>query len=198
MSENILKKAVSALEKGEIICYPTDTLYGLGADIKNIDAVKKLFNIKKRSIDQPLSVAVSDLDSLEKIAYVNKKSKVLIDRFLPGQLCILLKKKKTVPDIVTSGLKKVAIRIPDNKTALEILRNFGPITCTSANIHGKKTPNEIKYIRNIFKDSVSVYFDEGILSSKASTIVDVSGKNLKIIRKGAVKKEEIVKVINNE
>ena len=198
MSKDILKKAESALEKGEIICYPTDTIYGLGADITNINAVKKIFNIKNRPINLPLSVAVSDINSLEKIAFINEKSRILINSFLPGQLCILLKKKKTVPDIVTSNLEKVAVRIPDNKTALELIRNFGPITCTSANIHGEKTPDEIKYIRNIFKDSVSLYIDEGILSSKPSTIVDATSKNLKIIRKGVVRKEEIFKVINDE
>ena len=198
MSKDILKKAESALEKGEIICYPTDTIYGLGADITNINAVKKIFNIKNRPINLPLSVAVSDINSLEKIAFINEKSRILINSFLPGQLCILLKKKKTVPDIVTSNLEKVAVRMPDNKTALELIRNFGPITCTSANIHGEKTPDEIKYIRNIFKDSVSLYIDEGILSSKPSTIVDATSKNLKIIRKGVVRKEEIFKVINDE
>ncbi len=198
MSKNILKKAVAALENKEIICYPTDTLYGLGADIKDNSSIKKVFDIKNRPTSMPLSVAVSDIDSLKKIAYIDKKSKVLIEKFLPGPLCLILNKKKTVSDIVTSNLKKVAIRIPDNKNALYILRNFGPITCTSANIHGKPTPNSIKYIRNIFIDSVSVYVDNGVLSSKPSTIVDVSDKKLKIIREGSLSKHEIFEVIKDE
>jgi len=195
MSKDIVKKAVLALKKGEIICYPTDTLYGIGADIKNIESVEKVFHIKKRPMNIPLSVAVSSKKSLEKIAFLNGTADTLIDRFLPGPLCIILKKREIVPDLVTSGLKKVAVRIPDNKTALSILSLFGPVTCTSANIHKNPTPKVISDIRMQFKDDISIYIDEGKLSSKPSTIVDLTGKELKIIREGIISKDEIFDVI---
>ena len=192
MSKNFIKKAVSALKKGELIVYPTDTLYGIGADIKNIEAVTKVYDIKKRPRNMPLSIAVSDKSSLEKLALIDDRSEKLIDRFLPGPLCIILKKKELVPDIITAGLKKVAIRIPKNKTALELISRFGPITCTSANLHGKPTLNVISDIHMQFKDSISVYIDEGKLSSKPSTIVDLTSKDIKIIRKGVLTRDEIL------
>jgi L-threonylcarbamoyladenylate synthase len=196
MQELILSKALSALSKGQVIVYPTDTLYGLGADIYNKDAVKNVFKIKNRPFNFPISVAVSCIEDLEKIAYVNNKIKKIIDHFLPGKLTIILKKKKTIPSIVTSNKDNIAIRIPDNNIALELLSNFGPLTCTSANIHGKPTPTVINDIQMQFKDSnISVYIDNGKLQSKASTIIDLTFDKPIIIREGAITKKEIMDMI---
>lgn len=196
MQELILSKALSALSKGQVIVYPTDTLYGLGADIYNKDAVKNVFKIKNRPFNLPISVAVSCIEDLKKIAYVNNKIKKIIDHFLPGKLTIILKKKKTIPSIVTSNKDNIAIRIPDNNIALELLSNFGPLTCTSANIHGKPTPTVINDIEMQFKDSnISVYIDNGKLQSKASTIIDLTFDKPIIIREGAITKKEIMDMI---
>lgn len=193
MQELILSKALSALSKGQVIIYPTDTLYGLGADIYNRDAVKCVFEIKNRPFELPISVAVSCIEDLEKIAYVNNKTNRIIDLFLPGKLTIILKKKKIVPSIVTSNNENIAIRIPDNIIALELLSEFGPLTCTSANIHGKPTPTVISDIQMQFKNSnISVYIDNGKLQSKASTIIDLTSDTLKIIREGALTKRDIM------
>lgn len=196
MQELILSKALSALSKGQVIVYPTDTLYGLGADIYNKDAVKNVFKIKNRPFNLPISVAVSCIEDLKKIAYVNNKIKKIIDHFLPGKLTVILKKKKTIPSIVTSNKDNIAIRIPDNNIALELLSNFGPLTCTSANIHGKPTPTVINDIQMQFKDSnISVYIDNGKLQSKASTIIDLTFDKPIIIREGAITKKEIMDMI---
>lgn len=193
MQELILSKAISALSNGQVIVYPTDTLYGLGADIYNKDAVKHIFEIKKRPFDLPISVAVSCIEDLEKIAYVHNKTKKVIDQFLPGKLTIILKKKKTVPSIVTSNKENIAIRIPDNIIALELLSVFGPLTCTSANIHCKPTPTVISDVQMQFKDSnISVYIDDGKLQSKASTIIDLTCDTPKIIREGVITKKDIM------
>jgi L-threonylcarbamoyladenylate synthase len=191
-----LSKAINALQNGKIIVYPTDTLYGLGADIFNENAVKRIFEIKNRSFDNPLPVAVSNIDTLEEIAYLDETSRKLAELFLPGGLTLLLKKRDRIPDIVTAGLKKVAIRIPDNNVTLELLSRFGPLTATSANIHGKKTPVFIKDIRMQFKDEdVGVYIDIGKLDEKPSTIVDATEKNIKIIRLGIISEKEILDAI---
>lgn len=195
MSKNSIKDACLALKKDELVCYPTDTLYGIGADIGNVEAVKKVFRIKNRPFNMPLSVAVSNERSLDEITYVDDRSRKLIDSFLPGPLCLILKKRKVVSDVVTAGLKNVAIRIPDNKKALDLVSSFGPITCTSANIHKKPTPNVISEIKMQFKDGISVYIDDGKLSSKPSTIVDVTAKSLKIVREGVISEDEILEVI---
>jgi L-threonylcarbamoyladenylate synthase len=196
MDELDFTKAITALKKGEVIVYPTDTLYGLGADIYNKDAIRKVFEIKKRPTDNPLPVAVSDIDGIEKIAFLDEKSRSLIERFLPGKLTIVFKKKSVVPDTVTGGLRNIAIRIPDDKIALRLLSEFGPLTATSANIHGKKTPSVIKDIKMQFKErDIAVYLDVGRLEDRPSTIVDATGRTIKIIREGTISKKEIMGAI---
>ena len=195
MDKLILSKAIEALLKGEVIVYPTDTLYGLGADVFNDVAVRKVYEIKKRSMSNPLSVAVSGFNELEKVAFVDDRTRLLVGSFLPGKLTLVLNKKDTVSDIVTGDLDKVAIRIPDNKVALELLSQFGPITATSANIHGKKTSFVINDIIMQFKDDVAVYLDDGKLNGKPSTIVDMTSKEVRVIREGDITKTEIMEAI---
>ncbi|KYK26320.1 hypothetical protein AYK20_09075 [Thermoplasmatales archaeon SG8-52-1] len=193
MDEYNLSEAILALKKGRIIVYPTDTLYGLGADIYNKDAVKKIFDIKKRPIDMPLSVAVSDFSELDKIAYTNDKIRKIVNSFLPGKLTLILKKKNCVPNILTGGIENVAIRIPDCDITLKLLSEFGPITATSANIHGLKTPGIISDIRMQFKESdVDLYIDIGELNGQPSTIIDMTRKQIKIVREGAIPKKAIL------
>lgn len=198
MSNQDLSKAFSALSAGEIIVYPTDTLYGLGADVFNTKAVKKVFEIKKRPFNQPISVAVSCKEEIEKIAFIDKKIEKIIDIFLPGSLTIVLKRKDKIPDIVNSGLKNIAVRIPDNKIGLEILSSFGPLTCTSANISGQKTPSVISDISMQFKTGeVSVYIDDGKVDGKPSTIVDLTCEKPKVLRKGAISEKQIMDAIHD-
>ena len=196
MDELDLSKAITALLNGKVIVYPTDTLYGLGADIFNEDAVSKIFEIKKRPTDNPLPIAVSDPEMLEKIAFLDEKSAKLVESFLPGKLTLILRKKDVVPDIVTGGLDKVAVRIPNNDVSLNIISKFGPITATSANIHGDKTPVIINDISMQFSpDDIEVYLDVGKLEGLPSTVIDASGEDIEIVREGAIKKEEILDAI---
>ena len=193
MDKYNLSEAIFALKKGRIIVYPTDTLYGLGADIFNKDAIKNIFDIKKRPINMPLSVAVSNFSDLEKIAYTNEKIKKIVQLFLPGKLTLILKKKNCVSDIITGGIEKVAVRIPDCNITLRLLSEFGPITATSANIHGLKTPGIISDIRMQFKESdIDLYIDIGKLCGQPSTIIDMTGKQIKIVREGAIPKKIIL------
>jgi L-threonylcarbamoyladenylate synthase len=188
-----LSEAIEALRCGNIIVYPTDTLYGLGADIYNNEAVKRIFKIKKRPTNMPLSVAVSDFYELKKIAFTNDKIRHIVNTFLPGKLTLILKKKSCVSDIVTGGFKKVAVRIPDCSDTLSLLSEFGPITATSANIHGLKTPDIINDIKMQFKnDDISVYLDKGKLKGKPSSIIDMTEKQIKILREGAINKRAIL------
>jgi L-threonylcarbamoyladenylate synthase len=190
--------AINALKKGKIIVYPTDTLYGLGADIFNETALRKVFEIKKRPKNLPLSIAVSNFHDTNKFAYINHSAKMLIEKFLPGKLTLIVKKKPIISDLITAGLKKVAIRIPDNVIALELLSRFGPLTATSANIHGKKTHYIISDIAMQLKSADIIYYlDDGALSGQPSTIVDVSNKKIKIIREGAIKLNDIQDAVKN-
>lgn len=189
-------RIVSSLKKGELIVYPTDTLYGIGADIFNDKAVKKVFGIKNRPFDIPLSIAVAGVSQLSDVAFVDEGVMEVVDFFLPGKLCIVLKKKKTVSDLVTASSDKVAVRIPDNLKALDILSNFGPLTCTSANIHGKDTPFFIKDIAMQFKEGeITEFIDDGCLDGKPSTIVDLSSDEPLLIREGDISLKQVLDVI---
>ncbi len=191
-----LSKALKVLEQGGLVVYPTDTLYALGADIFSEDAVKKVFKVKKRPLDVPLPVAVSSFAEIEKIGFVDEKVRLIAEHFLPGQLTLILNKKDVVPDVVTSGLDKIAVRIPNNKLALELLSAFGPLTVTSANIHNMKTPDNVKDIRAQLR-GVDVYLDHGSLEGLPSTIVDMTSIETMVLREGKIKKKEINDVIRH-
>ena len=195
MEKNTLSNAIIALKTGKLIVYPTDTLYALGADIFNDDGVKQVFTVKKRPFSNPLPVAVADFASISKIAYTNDVVKKIVERFLPGPLTIILRKKESVSKFVTGGLENIAVRIPDNKIALELLSAFGPLTVTSANIHDKKTPYVINDIMMQFTTDISVYLDDGRLDAKPSTIVDLALEKPRIVRKGTIALEEILDAI---
>ena len=193
--KNTILNAIVALKAGNLIVYPTDTLYALGADIFNDGSVTKVFTVKKRPFSNPLSVAVADFEAISKIAYTNEFVKQVVERFLPGSLTIILRKKESVPRLVTGGLDNIAVRIPDNKIALKLLSAFGPLTVTSANAHGKKTPYVIKDIMMQFTTDILVYLDDGRLDAKPSTIVDLTLEKPRIVRKGSITLEEILDAI---
>ena len=184
------------MHDGFLIVYPTDTLYALGADVFNKKAVEQVYKIKNRPFSVPLPVAVSDVDKIEDIAFINDKARVLSEKFLPGPLTLILKKKKCVSDVVTGGSENVAVRIPGNDVALKLLSEFGPVTVTSANVHGEKTPGVINDVKMQFKQKdIAFYLDIGRLEGKPSTIVDVASDTVKIIREGVISEGEILDVI---
>lgn len=197
MLRNRLSEAIEALNNGRVVVYPTDTLYAFGVNIYDDNAVMKVFKIKKRPYDIPIPVAVPNINEMEKIAFVNHTTIVLAKHFLPGSLTLVLDKKNIVPDIVTSGLKKIAIRIPNNKIALDLLANSGPLTVTSANIHGKKTSYVINDLKIQFSDRISAYIENGRLDKNPSTIVDLTSQKPLIVRKGPIKKDDILDAIKN-
>ncbi len=182
---NLAGKAVSVLKKGGIVIYPTETLYGLGASIKNRKAVEKIYRIKGREKTKALSIACLKED-IEKYACVDGLAKFLIANFLPGPVTLVLKKKKTVPKWITKS-SYVGIRVPENKTAQEIIKKLGcPITSTSANISGKKEPASAKKINKKIKDEADLVIDEGETKYKGpSTVLQING-GIKILRHGAL------------
>ena len=192
MSESDLDEVVAVLKSGELIVYPTDTLYGIGADPFNESSVKKVFLAKNRPFDMPLSIAVSNEKMMESVAVLNDNARKLIRSFMPGALTIMLTRKPTIPDILTSGQNQVGIRIPDHPLAIRIIDRFGPITSTSANLHSHKDPVDAKIPMKDLKDTVAVCIDCGRTAKAVpSTIVDVSDGTVEVIRKGAISQEEI-------
>ena len=192
MDEKILRQAIEAIQQGSIIVYPTDTLYGLGASIFDQNAIHLIFQIKKRPYSLPLPVAVSNMKMLAQYVHITPLAQQVANQFLPGKLTVVCKKKPVIDDLITSGNKTVAIRIPQDNSALQIINKTGPIIATSANIHGQKTPKSISEIRKLFKpEDIEVYIDDGPRDSAPSTIVDVTGSQPKILREGSISIERI-------
>jgi len=196
MVRSDLTVAIKAVRHGDIIVYPTDTLYALGAYIFNEVAVKRVFALKNRPLNVPLPVAVSSVDEIENIAFVDERIRQVATQFLPGALTLILKKKPHVLDIVTANSGKIAVRIPDHHITLDLLPEVGPLTVTSANIHGREVPaiiNDIKMQLNT--GDIAAYLDSGRLEASPSTIVDLTFKEPLIVREGNITKREIMDAI---
>lgn len=185
---NEIEKAIKALERGEIIVYPTDTLYAIGANIFDEKAISKVYKIKKRPLNAPLSITVSSIDEIGKFAEMNEIAYKIAKKFLPGKLTIVLKKKDIIPSYISKD--KIAIRVPKNKIALKLAQKF-PITATSANLHTGEEPRNIHIARKQLGKNIYMYIDAGELPGIPSTIVDLSEGKIKILREGAIKKEEL-------
>jgi len=190
----IIENAASVLKDGGLVVYPTDTLYGLGCDALNEEAIMKVFRAKSRSKEKPISIAVSSLEMMKKYASVTPLAESLAKQFLPGGLTLILS-KKNLPDILTSNKKEIAVRIPDDKVALKLIQALGrPITATSANISGMEPPATPEEVANQIEADLII--DRGKLESKVpSTIVDLTGPP-KLLRAGKIKWEEIEKVVS--
>lgn len=197
MKKNEFSAALKTLKDGELVIYPTDTLYALGADIFNEIAVQKVFNIKQRPYSIPLPVAVPSIQEIETIAYMNDAAYEISKKFLPGNLTIILKKKECVPDIVTSRSETIAIRIPNHPIALKLLSEYGPLTVTSANVHHEKTQGTIADILKQLGKPKPVCLNDGKLDMVPSTIVDISKSSPKIIRKGLITEKKLRDVITH-
>ncbi len=180
-----IRTVIQYLKDGKVILYPTDTVYGIGANIFNDEAVKKVYQIKKRPLNKPLSVCVSNINDINKIAYLNKDLEKKLKNIFPGPFTIILKKKDIVPEILTSGSDKIGIRIPNNKICLALSREF-PITTTSANISGKPICESFKGVLNQFREEIDLIIETGIYNHGVhSTVIDMTFSPPKIIRKGA-------------
>lgn len=199
MDETCTRAAMDAAEdisRGRLVVYPTDTVYGIGADIYNEAAVKGLYLAKQRPFDMPLSVAVADRRMMEEVAEINENADRLIEAFLPGPLTMIIRKRGDVPDIVTASSQKVGVRIPNHPLAVEIARRAGPLVATSANTHFHPDATNIGMAVRAFGDSVSTYVDAGeSLIGKPSTIVWLKGSEYEIVRQGEITEEMIRDVL---
>ena len=192
LKEKDMDEIIAALKSGELIVYPTDTLYGIGADPFNESSVKKVFIAKDRPFDIPLTIAVSNEKMMESVAVLNDNARKLIRKFLPGPLTIMLTKKPSIPDILSSGSNQVGLRIPDHPFAIRLIERFGPITATSANIHSHPDPTDSSIPQKDLKGRVQICVDCGRSKYSApSTIVDVSDGEVEVIRKGVISQEQV-------
>lgn len=191
-------KASKLIKEGKIVAFPTETVYGLGADVFNKEAVARIFEVKKRPFFDPIIVHIADFSDVEKLCTdIPEKAKKLMERFWPGPLTIILKKTEKVPYIVTAGLETVGIRMPSHSVAMELIRSSGtPIAAPSANSFGQLSPTEAKHVIEDLGDEIDAVIDGGkTFKGIESTVIDVMTEVPEILRPGAVPVEEIEKVI---
>ncbi len=182
-----IEYALDLLRNGGTVVYPTDTIYGLGVNIYNLNAVEKVFLIKKRSLNKPLSVCVSQINDISKIAYLDETQRDFINEILPGPFTIILKKKKCVSTLLTAGENKIGVRIPNNKICMKLTELF-PITTTSANLSGRKPPESVNEVVEQLNDSVDLILDAGKSENKSpSTVIDLTVNPPKILRETSYK-----------
>jgi len=189
--------ANSVLREGGIILYPTDTVYGLGCDPFNEEALRKIIELKGRDAEKGLLVLVNSLDMIESLVYISDLSRKVSNEFHPGPLTLTLRGKKVFSEQLRGPYtESLAIRIPDNQFCLELLKVFGePLVSTSANVSGLPVLNTPQEILEQFGDRaglIDYVVDHGMLpESEPSTLVDLSGNTPKILREGAISKEQL-------
>ena len=196
--KEILQKAAEIIKKGGLVAFPTETVYGLGGNSLDKKAVRKIFEAKGRPFDNPLIVHVADIRDLSKLAKkIPEEAKILTKRFWPGPLTLVLFKKKIVPNEVTAGARTVAIRMPKNKIALELIKLAGsPIAAPSANLAGKPSPTTAGHVSEDLGERVDLILDGGKTKiGVESTVLDLTCKPPLILRPGGVSLEELKKVL---
>ena len=183
VDENIISQAVNVLAGGGVVLYPTDTVYGLGANIFDNKAVKRVFEIKNRSFLKPLSILVQDINAIDLVAKVSRSQKEIISSHLPGPYTFILNKRDIVSRYITGGRINVGVRVPDCEIACRLAGIF-PITTTSANISDDEMLSNPEEILEQLDCEVDLVIDVGSLDSKKpSSIIDLSGFEPKVIRK---------------
>ena len=199
LSEKDILKAVEHLKNGEVVAFPTETVYGLGAPIFSEKSIRKIFQLKKRPLDNPLIAHISDLQQLEKIvSSVPQSFPLLSDAFFPGPLTVILPAHPSVPKIVTAGLSTIGIRMPSHPIALELIAELGePLVAPSANLSGTPSATTAAHVVNDFGENLAFVLDGGPCSvGVESTVVSLIDPDHPIIyRPGDVTIEQLEEVL---
>ena len=185
---DVLERAGELIRCGELVAFPTETVYGLGANAYLAESARKVYAAKGRPSDNPLIVHVNDSADASLFAETNETYEKLAKRFMPGPLTVILPKKDVIPDEVTGGLRTVAVRCPSNPIARELIRRSGvPIAAPSANLSGKPSPTCAEHVMQDMDGRIAMVIDGGECEiGLESTVIAVSGNSAKVLRPGAV------------
>lgn len=195
---NAIAKAAIVLQQGGLVAFPTETVYGLGADALNVDAAAKIYAAKGRPSDNPLIVHIADVSAVNELAMsIPEKAVLLMEAFWPGPLTIILPKKDIVPDGTTGGLKTVAIRMPSHPTALALIRESGVyIAAPSANTSGRPSPTTAEHVVEDMAGRIDMILDGGAVGiGIESTIVDLTSDTPTILRPGFITKAMLEDIV---
>ena len=194
-------QAVDALKRGDIIVFPTETLYGLGADGLNRLAVEKVFALKGRDPEKPIPLLVANRAMLLTVVQeLSPNALKLMHKFWPGPLTLILPARKDIPEPLISKTGSVGVRISSHPIATQLVRALGrPLTATSANPSGKESARSLDEARHYFRDRVRVYVNGGLLTSKTgSTVVEVKGRSIKMVREGEISSSDIERILKTK
>ena len=192
--DGIIERASSLIRSGEIVAFPTETVYGLGANALDPLAISKIYQIKGRPSDNPLIVHIGDLNMLSGlVSTIPPREMRMIKKFWPGPITLIFKKSKSVPKITTGGLGTVAVRMPRNKIALALIKRSGlPIAAPSANLSGKPSPTNASHVKEDLNGKVKLILDGGRTEiGIESTVIDMTPRIPVILRPGGISKERI-------
>jgi len=179
-----LDRAADALADGDLVVYPTETVYGLGANAIDADAVERVFETKGRDRSNPVSLGVPSVDAALEYTAPTARERRFMHEFLPGPVTVVVERQEVVPDVLTAGRDRVGVRVPDHDLALDLLERFEPITATSANLSGTGSVRHPGDLSAAVRETVAVVLDGGETPGTESTVVDVEAGE--IIRRGAL------------
>lgn len=181
----LIRKVIEVLENGGIIAYPTDTVYGLGCDLFNPEAIRKIYRLKKMEGKKPLSFICADLKDISRYAFVSNYAYKMMKKLLPGPYTFILKATKLVPKIAMTKQNTVGIRIPDNKICLTLVKELGhPIISTSVYKPDETLYSDPAEIEERFGKQLDLVIDGGVIVAEHSSIIDLTDEFPKVIRKG--------------
>ena len=198
IDKNEINKQAALLKEGKTVIFPTETVYGLGANALDEYAVKKIYEAKGRPSDNPLIVHIADKDEVNILAdNISEKAKIVMDKFWPGPITIVLNKKDIVPKTTSGGLNTVAIRMPEHKIAQAIIKASGvPIAAPSANISGKPSPTKGIHVKEEMQGRVSgIIIGDDCNYGLESTVLDMTEEIPMILRPGSITKEDLENLI---
>lgn len=193
-----LEHAVSILQKGGVIAYPTETVYGLGANIYYEKAVRRIFQLKKREPNKPLSIMISSFEEVEELCQkMPEYGRHLMEVFWPGPLTLIFKASDKVPKYLISKDQKIGLRMPNHPITKALMKlHHQPVTSTSANITGAKDAVNVQDVKKSFGDNIDLIIDGGECNVKIpSTVLDVTGNKPEFVRAGAISSSRIKEIM---
>lgn len=193
--ENQMNEICDVIQKGGIVAFPTETVYGVGIHFDDEEALDRLMEAKNRDYSKAITLMVADKKDISQYAYISPQAQKMIDQFMPGMITLIFKKKESVRDSMTNGKSTIGIRIPDSEFVLSLLKKVGPMLVTSANLSQHSNTTSTQEVLNQLDGRIDLVVDGKTSDNIASTVVDVSQDEIKILRDGKITKEQIKEAI---
>lgn len=196
----IISTTAEYIKNSELVAFPTETVYGLGASAFNPEAVKKIFLVKERPAQNPLLIHVSSIDQVKKLVkQLPNAARVLMDKFWPGPLSLVLPASDNIPSVVRGGKASIGLRMPSHPVALALIDAAGPIAAPSANLSGRPSPVTAEHVRTDLDGKIAAVLDAGPTGiGLESTIIDLTGTDYRVLRQGGLPVETLEEVLGRK